>query len=76
LNQLDSGARNRGGVMVGFSESSEYVGATKARTDVSITYFGLVHRIPTSSDLTFWTTRSNTSLISALFGSVEYHQRF
>jgi hypothetical protein len=76
LHQLDSGARNRGGVMVGFSESSEYVGATKARTDVSITYFGLVHRIPTSSDLTFWTTRSNTSLISALFGSVEYHQRF
>ncbi|HET8930814.1 MAG TPA: trypsin-like serine protease [Acidimicrobiales bacterium] len=76
VQQLDSGARNRGELMVGFSESPEYVRATKARTDVLITYFGLVHRVPVSSDLAFWMTQPNSSLVSALFGSVEYHQRF
>jgi len=76
LHQLDSGAKNRGEVMVGFSESAEYVRANKARTDVLITYFGLVHRMPINSDVAFWTTQPNASLVSALFGSVEYHSRF
>lgn len=76
MNELNRGARNRGEVMVGFSESAEYVGATKARTDVLITYFGLVRRLPGESEIAFWTTRSNASLVAALFGSVEYHRRF
>ncbi len=76
LHQLDSGARNRGEVMVGFSESTEYVRANKARTDVLITYFGLVHRVPGAPEIAFWITRSNASLVSALFGSLEYHGRF
>ncbi len=76
VNELARGARNRGEVMVGFSESPEYVRATKARTDVLITYFGLVRRLPAESELAFWSTQPNASLVAALFGSVEYHRRF
>lgn len=76
VNQLASGAKNRGQVMVGFSESPEYSGANKARTDVLITYFGLVGRLPGASDLAYWVTQPNSSLVSALFGSLEYHSRF
>lgn len=76
VQQLASGKKNRGEVMVGFSESTEYVRANKARTDVLITYFGLLHRLPEASDVAFWSARSNASLVSALFGSLEYHSRF
>ncbi len=76
LDQLDRGARNRGQVMIGFSESREYVQRSKARVDVVINYFGLVRRMPEASALSFWMTRSNASLVSALFDSVEYHRRF
>ncbi|MBS1848381.1 MAG: trypsin-like serine protease, partial [Actinobacteria bacterium] len=52
--QLTSGAMNRGQVMVGFSESNENITNTKARTDVLITYWGLLHRLPTSTELSTW----------------------
>lgn len=76
VGQLDRGIKNRGEVMVGFSESNEYVRANKARIDVLITYFGLVHRLPTNADLAYWSSQPNQSLIGALFGSLEYHSRY
>lgn len=76
VDQLARGLKNRGQVMVGFSESSEYVRLNKARTDVQVTYFGLLHRLPSDAELATWMLQPNSSLIGALFASLEYHRRF
>ena len=46
--QLDSGARTRGQVMTGFSESSEYRAQQRAEVDVSVAYIALLGRRPTN----------------------------
>ena len=48
--QLNSGARTRGQVMTGFSESSEYKGQQRAEVDVSVAYIALFGRRPTNAE--------------------------
>jgi len=76
VNQLENTSTTRGDLMVGFSESSEYKRLNKARIDVIITYFGLLHRAPSESDISYWSGRSNVNLVSTLFNSLSYHRRF
>lgn len=76
IDQLARGVKTRGAVMVGFSDSAEYIAANKARTDVLISYFGLVGRLPTSSDISYWVSRPNATLVGTLFSSLEYHARY
>ena len=48
--QLDSGARTRGQVMTGFSESAEYKAQQRAEVDVSVAYIALLGRRPTNGE--------------------------
>lgn len=76
VNELNTGHRTRGEVMVGFSESSEYRRANKARVDVIISYFGLLRRIPTEGELAAWEGQPNLNLLRTLLGSFPYANRF
>lgn len=51
VGELSSGARTRGTVMVGFSESQENKALQAPRTNVVVTYFALVRRVPTATEL-------------------------
>ncbi len=76
-----SAGMTRGQVMTRFSESAEYVGATRAWVDVVVTYRGMLNREPDSGGLAFWTQRvgadpgSLGTLISNFFASAEYGVR-
>lgn len=76
LAELSSGRRTRGGVMVGFSEASEYKDPNKPRVDVIISFFGLVRRVPSAAELSTWTPRTNLALSDFLLGSFAYASRF
>ncbi len=76
VNELSSGRRSRGEVMVGFSESSEYKGDNKIAVDVIITFFGLVRRAPNDGELATWAPRPNVFLAASLLGSFSYASRF
>ncbi|HEV7722546.1 MAG TPA: DUF4214 domain-containing protein, partial [Iamia sp.] len=58
--QLNSGARTRGQVMTGFSESPEYKGQQRAEVDVSVAYISLLGRRPTDVE--------HTTAVAALEG--------
>ena len=74
--QLDSAARSRGQVMTGFSESSEFKRKTRARTDVTTTYYALMRRSPTPDEYTAWVGKPNLDLVRTLLGSFDYANRF
>lgn len=76
LDQLDSGARTRGEMMVGFSESGEHKTATQTRVDVITTFFGLLRRVPLSHEYTIWLSKPNLTLVQSLLGSFSYANRF
>ena len=71
----------RGQVMTRFSESPEYVAATRAWVDVVVTYRGMLNRAPDPEGLAFWTQRVGTDpgslgvLINNFFVSAEYGTR-
>ena len=78
--QLASGALNRGGVMVNFSESAEYRNATWARTKVVAAYLGFLRRSPDPSGLDYWTGmlyrgQGMGGLIAGFISSIEYLNR-
>jgi hypothetical protein len=64
--RLDSGARTRGTVMVGFSESSEYKRKQKENTDLAVAYILLLGRAPTTAEGTDWTTREKAGTTVAV----------
>lgn len=74
--ELSSGRRDRGEVMVGFSESPEYRAANKARVDVISTFFVHLRRVPSPSELTTWLPQSNLALNDSLLKSFTYANRF
>ena len=74
--QLTGHTASRGQVMTGFSESNEYRTKTKARTNVTITYYGLLRRLPTADEYTTWTGKANLDLVRSILGSFEYASRF
>ncbi|MCU1368888.1 MAG: hypothetical protein JWO77_82 [Ilumatobacteraceae bacterium] len=78
--KLDRGERSRGGVMVGFSESSEYLRKQAQNTDVSVAYIFLLDRVPTAAETKAWVDRqlagtAHTTLIEELLASREYAVR-
>lgn len=74
--QLSSGRSSRGQVMTGFSESGEYGRKTRARTDIAITFYGLLRRVPTSDEYATWTGKANLDLVRSILGSYDYANRF
>jgi hypothetical protein len=74
VGQLNTGRLSRGGVMVGFSESSEYRAATRWWNDVVQLYVGLLRRSPDQAGLEYWTGqlrngRSLADLAGSILGS-------
>ncbi|MBA2496766.1 MAG: DUF4214 domain-containing protein [Acidimicrobiia bacterium] len=80
VDQLTSGARDRGSVMVGFSESTENVRTTGSRITVTLTYLGMLDRAPSSADLTYWANQLATgyplqTFVNVMWWSPEYQSR-
>lgn len=80
VSQLVSGARDRGSVMLGFSESAEHVRATWARTTVTLTYLGMLNRTPDAGGLAYWAGqlaagRPLEPLVASIWWSPEYQSR-
>ena len=78
--KLDKKLKNRGEVMVGFSESGEYVTKTKGLVDVVNVFTGMLRRVPTAPEVATWKPQLDggtprTTLISSLFGSAAYDAR-
>lgn len=79
--QLAARRLDRGGVMIGFSESAEYKSATAAWNDVVQVYVGLLRRAPEPAALDYWAGQlragaSLATLISNVLASAEYKGRF
>ena len=82
LGELDSGRRTRGGVMIGFSQSLEYMAASAPSVVVSMLYTAMLQRTPDTGGFSYWVNRlagnpaDEAALISAFYASVEYRDRF
>jgi type VII secretion-associated serine protease mycosin len=81
INQLTSGTRSRGGVMLAFSESPEYVQLQAAAVLVTSVYTGMLRRAPDPSGFDYWVAYvkaggSLTALIAGFLNSPEYAARF
>lgn len=63
--ELDSGRRNRGSVMVGFSESGEYRTAQATFVNVSVVLIQMLRRTPTTTEVDTLTAGSATSPVLA-----------
>jgi hypothetical protein len=79
--QLDSGARTRGDVMLGFSESPEFKGTIAAEVFVTQIYAGMLRRAPDQGGFNFWVNaidngQPGLNLISGFLVSGEYRTRF
>lgn len=77
-NELSSGRKSRGGVMVGFSESAEHRNARAVIVDASVLHILVLGRAPTAAEVyvtvdevgrgTSWATLAHTLLVSAEYG--------
>ena len=79
--ELDSGNRNRGQVMAGFSESAEYKALMNSDVYVTMVYIGLLRRSPDADGFDYWVNRmdggdSGQILIDGFLKSAEYAARF
>jgi hypothetical protein len=78
--KLDRRERTRGGVMVGFSESSEYLRKQAQNTDVSVAYIFLLDRVPNATEAKAWVDRQlagtpHTTLLEEVLASSAYAAR-
>jgi hypothetical protein len=78
--KLDRKERTRGGVMVGFSESGEYLRKQSQNTDVSVAYIFLLDRVPNAAETKAWVDRQvagtpHTTLIEEILASRAYAVR-
>jgi hypothetical protein len=78
--KLDRKEKTRGSVMVGFSESSEYLRKQAQNTDVAVAYVFLLDRVPTAAETKAWVDRqvagtSQVTLIEEILGSSAYGAR-
>lgn len=81
VGQLNSGAMNRGAVMIGFSESPEYRALIGNEVYVTMIYSGMLKRSPDSGGFTYWVNQMDAgnpglNLINGFLGSPEYRARF
>ena len=78
---LDNGALTRGDVLIGFSESSEFVGRTANDVFVTTAYAALLRRMPSNTEFVNWTgsmdqgTRGS-DVVSIVMSWDEYRKRF
>lgn len=80
-NELASGARTRGQVMLGFSESAEYRTVIANEVAVTMIYMGMLRRAPEGGGFSYWVDyldRGNRGqdLINGFIASAEYRSRF
>ncbi len=80
VGQLLNGFRDRGSVMLGFSESVEHIRATWARATVTLTYLGMLNRTPDPGGLSYWAGqlaagRPLEPLVADIWWSPEYQSR-
>jgi hypothetical protein len=80
-NELDSGARTRGQVMLAFSESAEYRGLIGSEVYVTMAYIGMMRRAPDAGGFTYWVNyldggSSGLALLNGFLASAEYRNRF
>jgi len=75
-NELATGHRSRGQVMIGFSESAENRAATQDEVDVIITTFALLRRVPCSCEVDLWAGAPVSFLVGALVATPEYAGRY
>jgi hypothetical protein len=81
LNQLNTGAMDRGAVMTSFSESAEYVGLSQHEVYVTMIYVGMLRREPDVAGFQYWLGQIDggtpgQALIQGFVGGPEYHNRF
>ena len=79
--QLTGGLMTRGQVMVGFSESPEYQQTSYNRVFVTMTYYGMLRRVPEQLGFDYWVANLNAgvstlNLINGFLAAPEYHGRF
>ena len=79
--QLDGGFATRGQVMVGFSESPEYQQTSYNRVFVTMTYYGMLVRMPDQAGFNYWVAllgagSSPLDIINGFLGASEYRGRF
>ena len=79
--QLESGARTRGQVMTGFSESAEYRAEIGSEIYVTMMYLGMLRRAPDAAGFAYWVGylddgNPGLALISGFLGATEYRRRF
>lgn len=75
--ELDSGRMNRGRVMVGYSESPEYRTATQDVVLPTVVWWGLLQRVPTSTERTRAAALLSAGvgvvgLVDEVFGATEW----
>ena len=80
-NQLDTAARTRGQVMLGFSESPEYQSTSFSKIYVTMMYVGMLRRAPDQAGFDYWVGylnggSSGLALITGFLSAAEYHNRF
>lgn len=78
--QLDSGRRSRGWVMIGFSESPEYKRTAQPTVDLVQAYTGMLRRVPTPDERELWLPilsggAPRTRVIAHLLSTAEYDER-
>jgi len=76
VDELQSGRRSRGTVMVGFSESLEYRAAEAGLVKVYGAFHGLVRRAPSGGELAQWASQSTAAVATSLLRSFTYANRF
>lgn len=76
VNELNTGVRTRGHVMVGFSESPEYKGTTAGDVKVIGAWFALLRAVPGTADIDYWSTQTSQKLVSTIIKSWDYANRF
>lgn len=73
--QLTSGRRNRGQVMIGFSQSPENVRATAPSVDAVMVYAGLLGRAPTTAEIEAAAGLSRAQLAARILTGRELEDR-
>ena len=78
--QLDRGAMTRGQVMMGFSESAEFIASSRNRVYVTMIYVGMLRRAPDQGGFDYWVNYIGSGnrllLIDGFISSPEYRGRF
>ncbi len=81
VNALNNGTLTRGQVLLGFSESAEYIQTSGNKVFVVMMYVGMLRRAPEQAGFDNWVAflnagNSRLTLIQGFLDAPEYHNRF